>query len=580
MLSRSLLTSAFMLSSWCIYAQTNTPPKVSAQTIHEQVAQAVADSTLSGKGIKKVLIGENYRKEWTQPVGMPIFAMDGMTVVKPGGGKETKTLHLEDANGNKWALRSVEKFPANAIPELLRKTASEKLFKDGISASYPYGALSMGILSNAAHVPYLREKLVYVPINSSLDKFGLNQNLVMLLEDEEPVGIPKQSSENNEEKEKKTLDTREVIYELQQKGDNKVDQFSVLRARLLDNFVMDFDRHEDQWDWVLTGTECSTSFYIIPKDRDQVFYRGDGVLIKILSSKNMFPPLQGFRAKTRNVTTFNASAQNFDRYFLNQLSEADWSKEVDQFLRSMTDPVIETALHQQPGEIQRFSAERIINTLKEKRSYFKDEMMSYYRFLSHTVTIVGSNQREQFTILQNDDGAVTVKKNRVDSSQRLSATLYERTFDPRVTKEIRIYGLEGDDKFVLRGKKSPITIRLIGGPGNDEFTNYGDAGNVYVYDVSFEQNTFSGADNFKNRITGDPENNEYERLGYRYNSISPGIAVEYSFDGGLLLGPKLKILRQGFRQDPYASKQVFFITRRIGASAYHVKYDADFRKVL
>ena len=364
---------------------------------------------------------------------------------------------------------------------------------------------------------------------------------------------------------------------MQQKGNIKIDQLSVLRARLLDNFVMDFDRHEEQWEWITRGN--SDTFYVVPKDRDQVFYKGDGILMKILASKNFFPQLQGFRAKTKNVTTFNATAQNFDRYFLNELSEADWGNEVDEFLRAMTDSVIEEALRRQPAETQKYAAGNIIQALKEKRKYFKDEMMRYYRFLSSTVSITGSNAKDQFTILQNADGSVTVQQSQSDSAQKVSRILYERKFDPRITKEIRIYGLEGDDKFTFEGQKSPIKIRVIGGPGSDEFVNHGNASNAHVYDVSFEKNSFSGDDNFKKTITDDPENNTYTRLGYRYNSFSASLAVEYSFDGGLFLGPKVKIGTQAFRKDPYASKQVMFITRRIGSAAYHIKYAGDFEKV-
>jgi hypothetical protein len=545
---------------------------------------------MRGKGLKKKLTGKNYRKEWTEPVAMPVFDFNsngGLRVDKLGGGKETKSLHLESANGEKWSLRSVEKFPENAIPVELRKTEGEKLFKDGVSASYPYGALSMGVLSNAAHVPYLKQKLVYLDNdNDSLGKYKPGKNLVMMLEEGKPAGITEKSKEKDatdkekdaSTKEKKTLSTQELVYELQQKGNMKVDQLSVLRARLLDNFVMDFDRHEEQWNWVASGDPGVYS--VVPKDRDQVFYKGDGILMKYLGGKSRFPQLQGFRAKTKNVTTFNFTAQNFDRLFLNELTEADWSNEIDQFLRAMTDSVIDEAMRQQPPEIQKYAARKIAQALKEKRKYFKSEMMKYYRFLSSTVSIVGSNKQDQFTILQNSDGSVTVQKSELENYDKATHPFYERTFDPRVTKEIRIYGLEGDDNFTFKGEKSPIKIRVIGGPGNDEFIDDGKASNVHVYDVNFEQNTFSGTDDFKKTITGNPENNAYTRLGYRYNSVAPGIAIETSLDGGFFIGPKLKIVKQGFRQEPYASKQVFFVTGRIGPAAYHVKYSGDFLKAI
>src|SRR5262249_54637770 len=159
--------------------------KKQIQNSHDRMVHVPADSTMRGGGIKKKLTGKNYRKEWTEPVTIPVFdfnANGGLRGGKPGGGKETKSFPLESADGKKWSLRSVEKFPENAIPVQLRKTEAEKLFKSGVSASYPYGALSMEVFANAAHVPYMKQKLVYL-VNSddSLGKYKPGKNLVMLL---------------------------------------------------------------------------------------------------------------------------------------------------------------------------------------------------------------------------------------------------------------------------------------------------------------------------------------------------------------------------------------------------------------
>ena len=140
----------------------------------------------------------------------------------------------------------------------------------------------------------------------------------------------------------------------------------------------------------------------------------------------------------------------------------------------MTDSVIETALHQQPVEIHNQNMERIIRTLKKRRKYFKAEMMNYYRFISKTVSVVGTNQREQFTVTKNNDGSVRIVVNKIrrrDST--LSTEIYDRMFDPGVTKQLRLFGLGDDDRFIVEGGNSPIKILIIGGSGNDEFINNG-----------------------------------------------------------------------------------------------------------
>ena len=94
--------------------------------------KVAADPQLRGNGFKKFLVGKNYRREWIEPVAVPILnlntAYGGLIPKKLGGGKETKTLRVEDSSGKQWTLRTVEKFPGNAIPPGLRKTEAVKKF--------------------------------------------------------------------------------------------------------------------------------------------------------------------------------------------------------------------------------------------------------------------------------------------------------------------------------------------------------------------------------------------------------------------------------------------------------------------
>jgi hypothetical protein len=127
--------------------ENNDSARSKKDTIAELLIKIAANPQLKENGANKIFVGANYRKEWTQPVEVPILdlhkAYGGLVPTKAGGGKETKSLRVEDSAGREWALRSVEKFPENVIPPELKKTIGEKLIKDGISASYPYGVLSV-----------------------------------------------------------------------------------------------------------------------------------------------------------------------------------------------------------------------------------------------------------------------------------------------------------------------------------------------------------------------------------------------------------------------------------------------------
>jgi hypothetical protein len=541
--------------------------------ILDSVKIVAANPELKGNGFQKFLMGKNYRKEWTEPVRVSVLdlskEMGGLKPLKQGGGKQTKSLRVEDSTKKEWSLRSIIKYPEAAIPPDLRQTFVRSLVEDGISASYPYGALSMGVLSKAAGVPYLRDRLVYLPDDPRLDRFrAAFKNTMALMEEREPMGS------------KKTDNTDELVLKLAKDNDNHVDQKAVLKARLLDNFVMDLDRHEGQWEWATRDTGRGKIFYPIPKDRDQVFFVNQGLLPYFIKSSWLVPDLQGFRAKAYNIKTFNRSARNFDRTFLTELTEQDWRNAVDTFLSTMTDSVIETALRQQPVEVQRYSVPKIINTLKEKRKYFEHDMLQYYKFLSKKVTIVGTNKKEQFTITKNDDGSVRVVVNKL-TKEGVSSKIYDRLFNPKITKEIRLFGLNDDDRFIVEGGKSPIKIRMIGGSGKDEFINNGSGGKALVYDVKFEENKLSGnTAGFRNKISNDPQVNRYDRLNFKYNQFIPLLGFEYNKDDGVFIGLRFEYTTQGFRKEPYGMRQFFEAKKALKTSSYHFTYNADFIKAI
>lgn len=547
------------------------PEKVSKDSIPvlPDSSTVVANSQLKGNAVKKLFMGKNYRQEWTTPVTVPVLDLGkeqgGMIPEKQGGGRQTRSLRVEDKSGKEWSLRSIQKFPEAAIPPDLRSPFAIDLVEDGISASYPYASLSTGPLADAVGVPNLRRKLMFIPDDPRLVRFRSTfKNTLSVLEEREPAGVGK------------TYDTDELVLRLAKDNDDHVDQQQVLKARLLDNFYMDFDRHEGQWNWATRDTGKGKIYYAIPKDQDQAFFTNQGIIPWFARQPNLVPELQGFRAKARNIKTFNRPARNFDRFFLNELDEQDWSLRIDTFLSKMTDDVIETALLRQPEEIRNFHANELASTLKERRKYFKDDMMKYYNFISKEVSIVGTNQKEFFVIDKMEGGKVHVTVNKIDKQGQVSSKIYDREFDPAVTKELRIYGLEDNDSFLLKGGTTPIKVRMVGGPGKDNFINNGNGGNVIVYDVTFEENNFSGnVDGLRKRLSADPRNNQYNRIFYQYNVLNPGLVLAYNIDDGFFLGGKFSYTTHGFRKEPYATRHDLAIGHALRTASWFFRYQAE-----
>ena len=536
---------------------------------------AAANHELYETGSRNFFLGKNYRPEWTTKVKVPVLdlgaELGGLVPTRQGGGKQTRSLRVKDSTGKEWALRSVEKYPEAAIPPDLRQTFVRDIVNQGVSASYPFAALSVEPLAKAAGVPYKRKKLVYIPDDPRLSRFRTTfKNTLAIMEERRPAGVDDAKN------------TDEVVIKLADDNDDHIDQLAVLKARLLDNFYMDFDRHEGQWDWATRDTGKGKIYYPVPKDQDQAFFTNQGLLPKFARKPWAVPELQGFEKEAKNINTLNRPARNFDRFFLNELDRETWSRQIDSFLLRMTDSVIEEALMRQPEEIRNFHYNKLVGTLKARRQHFKEDMLKYYDFLSEEVNIVGSNKQELFTITKMPERKVQVTVHKIDKNNNISSKIYDRVFDEKVTRQLMIYGLEGRDSFVVRGGPTTIKMRLIGGPGDDHFNNESNRGKrVLVYDVDFEDNQFSGKVNgFRKSVSGDPRNNEFSRIFYRYGYVKPSLSAAYNVDDGLFVGARTEILTHGFRKEPHSQLHIIRAGHALRTSSYFFNYAGDFTGAL
>ncbi len=157
----------------------------------DSVVISATDQYKNYSGFKKVLLGENYRKEWSAPIVLKEFNIrkekGGFTIESLGGGKQTKSLKLRDKQGNEWVLRSVEKDPEKALPENLRNTVAEHIVSDMISASHPYAPLVVPDLSRAVGVPTPDPEYFFVPDDYAFGYYRpLFANTVCVLESRTP----------------------------------------------------------------------------------------------------------------------------------------------------------------------------------------------------------------------------------------------------------------------------------------------------------------------------------------------------------------------------------------------------------
>lgn len=546
------------------------------------IAQSNADSMLVtiAPGYNKVsklhrlLFGENYRQLWAVPVKVRIVHLSaekgGLKILQEGGGQQTRSLRLRDGAGRDWVLRSVQKYPERQLPANLKQTVARDILQDQVTTANPFAAITVPPLAAALNIPHSNPEIVYVADDPALgsyqQEFG---NRVFLLEEREPV-------DSN-----KTDNTVKAQEKLQQDNDVTVDQSLVLRARLLDMLLGDWDRHEDQWRWERIKNNKETSYIPIPRDRDQVYYKTSGVFPWIVSHQWLKSKFQPYKNSIRDVKGWNFNARYFDRYFLNRLSEADWLKEISYVQTHLSDTLIRQAIRRMPEGIYQLSGEEIINTMIARRTNLERMALEYYRFLSVYVDVPASDKREQFIIKQEGNNLlVNIYKLKKDTSR--NDIVYQRSFDPAVTREIRLYGFDGKDEFHVQGPvSSPIRIRMIGGGGEDQFyvdSNTNNRKNLFIYDRSDKNNLLPSHRQARVRVSTDSLVNSFDPKSFQYDRFEPVISAHYNTDIGISLIAGFAYTKHGFRRTPYAFRHQLLMDYSIERRSFLFTYYADYKK--
>jgi hypothetical protein len=314
-----------------------------------------------------------------------------------------------------------------------------------------------------------------------------------------------------------------------------------------------------------------------------VFYSTSGLLPWVLSHQWLKANLQPYEPEIRAIDQYNYNQQNFDRYFLNSLSEKDWNEELKYVQNTISNSVLRQAMNKIPADIFAKGGEETLRIMIARKDNLGKTAMDYYRFLSKTVEVTASDKKEYFEIRHQKDGDVEVTINNIKKDGSLGRRLYHRTFDPALTKEIRLYGMGAEDIFDVSGKSgSKITVRLIGGDDKDTFKVSPEVNareKTYVYDRLDEENELPPASVAKLRLSKDTAVNQH-KFNYIYDQFGPLFHLNYSVDRGIQPGVGLILQKQGFRKYPYASKQEFWLDYSTGRKAFMLSYNGDFKKVI
>ncbi|MDM1293008.1 BamA/TamA family outer membrane protein [Sphingobacterium sp. N143] len=528
--------------------------------------------------VHRFWLGDSYRKLYNTPVRMRVMDLEhekgGLQVVKLGGGMQTQSLRMVDPRGREWVLRSIQKYPERSLPESLRKTFAKNIVQDQISIAHPFGALTVPPFNRALGIPYASPELVYVGDDPILGDYRqIFKNRAYMFEARTPFEA------------QKTDNTAKVIRKVLADNDTQIDQKLTLRARMLDFVLGDWDRHEDNWRWDPEKEKGKKVYTPVPRDRDKVYYKTSGVFPVLLSYQWLKAHLQPFSPHIRNVAHWNFNARHFDRFFLNHLTENDWVEEIKFVQQTLSDSLIHAGMLAMPDTIARLSAAELERNIQSRRDELLQTGMTYYRSLAQVVDLPLSAKSEFVDIDYKKDGSIKVDVHNKKKDGTEGRKLIKRTFLPRETKEIRIYGIAGQDEYKIHGSgHSPIKLRLIGGKDAERYYSsekFENGRKVYVYDAksqSFDEKQITNKIRFN--LVNDTAVHQFQYDNFVYDRKGTILNVDYGVDRGLIFGFGYLIENQGFRKKPYAYRHQVMASYLTGRRSFMFDYKGNYKELI
>jgi hypothetical protein len=524
-------------------------------------------------------LGADYRKIWTTPIEAEVLDLDkeagGVTPAFRVGGQETKGLAFSQRDGRSFTFRGLVKDPSNILPEELQNTFVEQLVQDQMSAQNPAAPLVVDELSKAVGVPTQPIRIVVLPDDPRLGEF--RKDFAGLVGTFAEYPTAEDAHHPGYEGAVEIIDHMTLYAKLAESPDDRAEVREFLRARLLDIFISDFDRHRKQWRWARRQGE--RLWHPIPEDRDQAFARYEGALVRAVAG--YVPQLRTFGPKYDSMMGLTYNGREQDRYLLPELSRSDFREIAIDMKRRLTDEVIERSVRRLPPEWYAIDGARLAAALKRRRDTLVDEADRYYSFLAHKVDVQCTNASEVAHVRHLEGGAVQVDVSRRGAQGEEGKPYFSRRFVPAETQTVRLYLRGGDDRVVVEGRGGGIRIHVIGGPGNDVLDD-AKGGGTRFHDFQGQDRVEKGpgtsVDTRPYTPPPGPRNAEWipPRDWGRDWFYLPWAG--YSTDYGLFLGSGFATRAYGFRQEPFASEHAFKAGWAFGASQPSLEYEATFHR--
>jgi hypothetical protein len=524
--------------------------------------------------------GDHYREIYGRDITAPVLLLDelpdNVRAITEGGGNQSRSLRLIDDNEHEYTVRELRKSAVRFIQssiddhyvmDYMNNTVAEDVVQDYYTTSHPYAQYAINDLLDAIDIMHASPRIVYLPKQPRLGRFNENygDKLYMF---EEHVGDENKEFEafgNSDD----IISTTDLLLELKNDDDARVDEDSYIRARLFDMLVGDWDRHADQWRWALQEQEDGTELYLpIPRDRDQTFPKYDGVFPAILKlAAPLARNMQTYQPEIPNVKTFNNAVYYLDKNFINRATYEQWQQQADYIQNQLTDQVIDDAFAQLLPDTQDESIENIKRILKQRRGNLNQITKDYYDYFKKHETIIATTKDNTIDVTRTDNGETSIT---IMEDDKL---LFSNTYKKEETDEIWLYALDGDDTINVTGDGNQyIQLKIFGGEENDIY-NIENRRRVTVYDYKSKKNTFNNP--VRKRLTDSYEINNYDpqKRKNSTNVILP--QVGFDPDAGFNAGISNTFTTYSLLRNPFTTQHKLTANFYSATQGFEFKYNGE-----
>ncbi len=538
-----------------IHAQSTMP------AVGDTAATVTAGAHYDVGSLTRTLLGEGWRSVWTTPVRVPVFNMSrfagGVKPTERGGGAQTITLRFLENNGwREYMFRSVDKDPiSQAMPPAIQGTRLGDIIQDQTAAQFPAAGLMVPPFLQAIGVLHVSPTLYVMPDDPGLgehrETFAGMLATVELSPQEAPEDKPGFAGSS------KIVNGETFLETVEEGRQHRLDEREFFAVRLVDFLVNDNDRSTDNVRFARFGSEGAYTWRPIPRDRDRAFFNAGGLLVKSVV-RPVYAKVISFSPKY-SLPGLIFESHDLDRRLLQRIDRTAANEIAQRVASLITDATIEQAISRLPPEWRAIEENRLRTTLRARRDGLQGFATEFYEWLATEVDVHGTDQDERAVITRHDDGRVTVTLRGAQDSA--SAPFSTRTFIPSETNEVRVYLHGGKDTAVVTGAtNNAITVRIIGGGGDDVLADSAGGNSTRFYDTRVGNQFITSRGT---RVSFEEWREPLQGQGVKFDSpwrpdwgssMGFGPTAGFGRGAGLIVGFGPRYQSQGFRRLPHKLK--------------------------